>query len=91
MTILKSLFVMAPLAAGALVFNAPAASARIVCDEWGRCWHVHGHAHSYYTEWGWNYQPYQTYQWRWREDGEGYGGWGEHDGRGHWGGDGEED
>jgi hypothetical protein len=79
MTILKSLPVITLLATGALVFDAPAASARIVCDEWGNCWRVHGRWHSYYPGSGWNYQPYQS---RRQEDGERYGGWGEHEGHG---------
>jgi hypothetical protein len=88
MTILKSLFVITLLATGALVFDTPAALPRVVCDEWGNCWRVHGHLHSYYPGWGWNYEPYQSYQWRRQDDGEGYGGWGEQEGpgrrAGHW-------
>ena len=93
MTILKSLFVIALLATGALVFDTPAALARVVCDEWGNCWRVHGHSHShsysYYPGWGWNYEPYQSYQWRRQDDDE--GGWGEQEGPGRRGGHWEED
>jgi hypothetical protein len=91
MNILKSLITIALLTAGMLVVNAPAAMARIVCDEWGRCWHVHRYVQPYYPEYGWNYQPYPPYPYQQRWHGEGYGGWAEHEGHGHWGGEGEED
>jgi hypothetical protein len=94
MTNLKSLFVTTLLTGGALVFEAPAASALVVCDDWGRCWPVYapnyGPAYApvqpYYPGYGWNYQPPPPppppypYQPRWQGDGEGYGGWGQEQG-----------
>jgi hypothetical protein len=96
MTLLRSLSVAALLAAGALVVAAPTALARVVCDDWGHCWHVHGRLHAYYPGGGWTYQPYPPYspyqyQWGWRQNGDVYGGWGEQEGRGYWSGHGEED
>ena len=79
MTGLKSLFVAMLLAAGAVALDSPAAFARIVCNEWGQCWRVHGH-YPYYPGWGgWNNGPYE---WRGHEGGD----WGEREGRGwgHW-------
>jgi hypothetical protein len=83
MTTKGSLIAATLLAVGALAVSSPGAQARIVCNEEGECWHVHGHA---YGLWGLPIPP----DWRWRE-GEYRGwrerGWREHEGRGHWHGD----
>lgn len=69
---------VAALAAGGLSFAASAASAEIVCNGAGECWHVHHH-YDYHPEWGlvvhpdnWTWGPNDHYTWR------------EHHGRGYW-------
>jgi len=69
------------LGASALAFTATGASARIVCNAEGDCWHAK-------TEY--NYEPtfrLKVYpdEWKWKE-GERFR-WREHEGRGYWRGD----
>jgi hypothetical protein len=81
---MKSLIAAILWAAGVLALSSPTASARVICNEWGQCWRVHGHYHAgwgWHPGWGW---PARPYPWRWQEEGDGYGGWGEHQGHGHW-------
>jgi len=78
MTNMKNLGGATLMAAGVLALSPSAVSARIICNEWGQRWRVHGH---YHPGWGW---PVRPYPWRWQEEGDGYGGWGEHEGHGHW-------
>jgi hypothetical protein len=68
-----------PAAALALVsLSSLSASARIVCNEDGACWHVH-EDYAYPPAAGVIIHPDD---WRWR-DGEHYA-WREHAGRGYW-------
>ena len=69
MTNMKNLGGATLMAAGVLALSPSAVSARIICNEWGQCWRVHGH---YHPGWGW---PVRPYPWRWQEEGDGYGGW----------------
>ena len=62
----------------ALALTATAASAEIVCNREGECWHVKRH-HDYRREWGiavhpdnWKWAGHEKYKWR------------EHEGRGYW-------
>lgn len=74
----KKLALSAVFAVGALAFTAATASAEIVCNPEGECWHVHGHW-AYHPEWGlvvhpdgWAWGPNDHYRWH------------EHHGRGYW-------
>ncbi|HTQ12399.1 MAG TPA: hypothetical protein VMH86_00885 [Rhizomicrobium sp.] len=66
------------LGASALALTATSASAEIVCNQWGECWHVRHH-YAYRPEFGLVVHPDD---WRWRA-GEHYR-WHEHHGRGYW-------
>ena len=66
------------LGASALAMTTAAASAHIVCNAEGDCWHTHAE---------YNYAPslgliIHPDNWRWKE-GERHA-WREHDGRGYW-------
>jgi hypothetical protein len=63
---------------GALTVASTGASAAIVCNGAGECWHVRGHYH-YHAEWGLAVHPNS---WRWHH-GDHYV-WREHRGRGYW-------
>jgi hypothetical protein len=54
------------------------ASARIICNADGDCWHVH-EDYTYRPDWGLSVHPDN---WKWKE-GEHYT-WREHKGRGYW-------
>ncbi len=65
-------------AACALALTATAASAEIVCNREGDCWHVKMR-HPYKNEWGivvhpdsWKWAEHERFKWR------------EHEGRGYW-------
>ncbi|HWF64426.1 MAG TPA: hypothetical protein VN685_07450 [Rhizomicrobium sp.] len=66
------------LAAGALAVTTSAASAEIVCNSEGDCWHTHEH-YDYQPSFGVVVHPDD---WRW-SDRDHYR-WREHDGRGYW-------
>jgi hypothetical protein len=67
-------------AVGLLALSASTASAAIVCNEEGDCWHVRDH-YGYRPEYGVRVYPDD---WRWRDaDARRYR-WREHDGRGYW-------
>ena len=66
------------ISAGALTLTAQAASARIVCNSDGDCWHVHGD-YEFKPELGVVIHPDD---WKWKE-GEHFR-WHEHEGRGYW-------
>jgi hypothetical protein len=76
----KKLAVAAALATGAIALSTGAASARIVCDSDGDCWHVHdtytypseSHIIVHPDDWTWSTDEAQRYHWR------------EHEGRGYW-------
>jgi len=68
----------AALALGALVATVTSASAAIVCNREGECWHVK-RSYAYHPEWGLVVHPNH---WRWRAH-EHYV-WREHEGRGYW-------
>ena len=66
------------LGATTLIVSASSASAYVVCNRWGECWHVHNR---------YNYNPgfgivVHDDNWRWR-NGDRYR-WHEHTGRGYW-------
>lgn len=67
------------IGAAALAATATTASAEIVCNHDGDCWHVREH---------YDYQPsfgltIHRNDWRWR-DGDDHYRWREHEGRGYW-------
>jgi hypothetical protein len=66
------------LGLGSLALTAGTASAAIVCNGGGYCWHTHHHYH-YRHAWGITVHPDN---WRWGPD-EHYA-WHEHAGRGYW-------
>jgi hypothetical protein len=66
------------LGASALAISTASASARIVCNAEGECWHVHGDF-GYRPEFGLTIHPDN---WKWKE-GEHHA-WREHEGRGYW-------
>jgi hypothetical protein len=66
------------MGAGALAFMATSASARVVCNADGDCWHTHAD-YDYRPEFGLTIHPDN---WRWR-GGEHFA-WREHEGRGYW-------
>ncbi|MGH6870995.1 MAG: hypothetical protein ACREHE_05755 [Rhizomicrobium sp.] len=68
----------AVLGASALALTATDASARIVCNQWGECWHVRN-TYVYRPEFG---LTVHEDNWRWGA-GEHYR-WHEHHGRGYW-------
>ena len=84
---LKNAAFAAILGAGALVVTATGASAEIVCNDVGECWHVRDH-YSYPDnvrvvvhpdDWRWDVAPSDTtIHYRWHE----------HEGRGYWNSDG---
>jgi hypothetical protein len=47
----------AVVVAGTALAAATPASARVVCDDWGRCWHTGPYYHHYYRPYGY-YDPY---------------------------------
>jgi hypothetical protein len=78
MVITKKLAMVALMGASALAFSASSASARIVCNEDGDCWHVHAD-YDYQPSFGLSIHPDD---WKWK-DGEKHA-WREHEGRGYW-------
>ncbi|MBV9572053.1 MAG: hypothetical protein JO056_12505 [Alphaproteobacteria bacterium] len=75
---LTKLIAAAALGAGALAVTATTASAAIVCNGHGECWHVK-RAYAYKPEFGvvvhpnnWRWAAHEKYVWR------------EHTGRGYW-------
>lgn len=75
---MKLVIKLAFAAASAFALSATAASAEIVCNGEGECWHVREHV-EYKPEFGIRVYPDN---WKWR-DGEHYK-WREHAGRGYW-------
>jgi hypothetical protein len=67
-------------AAGALALTATTASAEIVCNSEGDCWHAR-ERHVYRPEFGVKVYPDE---WRWAESDSKRYRWREHDGRGYW-------
>lgn len=76
--LLKTAGLAAVVAAGILATTSTVASAAIVCNREGECWHVK-HRYAYRPEFGLVIHPDG---WRWR-DGERFV-WREHEGRGYW-------
>lgn len=80
MKTLGKVLAVAAVAASALAVSATSASARIVCNAAGDCWHVRGHARYVYDPaWGltvhednWRWGPADHFRWH------------EHNGRGYW-------
>jgi hypothetical protein len=64
----------------ALILGTAAASAEIVCNREGDCWHATG-KHSYRGEWGLVIHPDN---WKWEEHEKNKHRWREHEGRGYW-------
>ncbi|MBV8976574.1 MAG: hypothetical protein JO261_12480 [Alphaproteobacteria bacterium] len=71
------------IGAAALVLSTitlvTSASAMIVCNREGECWHVRGHRYEYRPEFGLVVHPDS---WRWRAHERFV--WREHEGRGYW-------
>jgi len=67
------------VATGALTFAATSASAAIVCNNEGECWHVRGRAEFIKPEHGLHIYPDH---WKWGE--KEHFKWREHEGRGYW-------
>ena len=65
------------IALGALTLCANGASAAVVCNDEGDCWHVHGKPH-YKPEFGLHIHPDS---WKWDS---GKYRWHEHEGHGYW-------
>jgi hypothetical protein len=70
--------VVAAVGVVALAVSTISASAAIVCNREGECWHVRRH-YVYHPEWGlvvhannWRWGPHERFVWR------------EHEGRGYW-------
>ena len=78
METLSRLTIIALVAACALAMTATSVSARIVCNEDGDCWHVHGD-YDYGPTLGLTIHPDD---WKWKE-GERHR-WREHEGKGYW-------
>jgi hypothetical protein len=66
-------------ATSALALSSPPALARIVCNDQGQCWRVHGH-YEHRPDWGWREQEGRGY---WH-GGHGYGYWHGGHGEGDW-------
>jgi hypothetical protein len=75
---LGKLTLAALFGASVLAITTTSASARIVCNADGDCWHVHGD-YEYRPEFGLTIHPDD---WHWK-DGERHA-WREHEGRGYW-------
>ncbi len=75
---MKFLFSRLMAAASALALMATAASAEIVCNREGECWHVKDHV-EYRPEWGLVVHPDN---WKWAQNE--HFKWREHEGRGYW-------
>ena len=71
--------VAAILSAAALAATTSVASAEIVCNRDGDCWHVHEH-YDFRPSFG---LTIHGDDWRWH-DGDDHYRWREHDGRGYW-------
>ena len=79
---MKSIAIAALAAVSALAMNAGTASAAIVCNDDGDCWHVKA-KHEYKPEFGvriynddWKWADNDSKKYRWREhDGDGRGYW----------------
>lgn len=69
---------VAAMGAGLLAASTGAASAYVVCNRDGDCWHVH-ERYDYRPEFG---LVVHNDDWRWRHHGRYH--WREHDGRGYW-------
>ncbi|THD49604.1 MAG: hypothetical protein E7774_00975 [Bradyrhizobium sp.] len=69
---------LALVGAGALALSAQSASARIVCNASGDCWHTQGDA-QFKPELKLTVHPDD---WKWKESE--HNRWREHDGRGYW-------
>jgi hypothetical protein len=68
------------IAASGLALTATAASAAIVCNEEGDCWHVRDR-YEFRPEWGLTVHPDE---WRWSDHERRRYRWREHEGRGYW-------
>jgi len=78
MTMFTKLAAAAVLAVSAVAVTATSASAAIVCNREGDCWHVRNH---YHYQPGFNLIVHED-NWRWRTH-DRYR-WREHHGRGYW-------
>ena len=68
------------IGAGAFAAMTSTASAEIVCNGAGDCWHVHEH-YDYQPSFGVTVHPDN---WRWEDRDHDHYRWHEHDGRGYW-------
>ncbi len=77
---MKNLTAIVFAAACGLAVTATTASAEIVCNQDGDCWHVKKH-HKYHPDFGIVVHPDN---WKWREGDHDKYRWREHEGRGYW-------
>jgi hypothetical protein len=77
---MKRLTIAVLAAASALAVTATGASAYIVCNREGDCWHTKD-KHPYKNEWGIVIHPDN---WKWEEKEKAKFRWREHEGRGYW-------
>jgi len=77
---MKSFIAAAVGATCALALGATAASAAIVCNREGDCWHVK-EQHNYRPEFGVTVYPDN---WKWADNEHSKYRWREHEGRGYW-------
>ena len=81
MKILRSIAMAALVGAGALVASANSASAYVVCNRWGECWHTdtrYSYAprlHVRFYDDGWYRRHHWRHRYHWRDA---------HEGRGYW-------
>jgi len=80
MKTLAKLAAVAALAGSAVAISATAASAEIVCNNEGDCWHVHRH-YDYKPEFGLVIHPDA---WTWEDRDRDHYRWREHEGQGYW-------
>ena len=82
MNTLRTLAATALLGAGVLLATANSASAYVVCNRWGECWHADSRYHyapglriRFYDDGWYNRRHWRHHRYHWREA---------HDGRGYW-------
>jgi opacity protein-like surface antigen len=78
---MKTLKKVALAAGAAVLLSATAASADVVCNDEGDCWHVK-EKHEYRPEYKLQVHPEG---WKWESSEEKNHRWREHEGRGYWG------
>jgi hypothetical protein len=80
MMTIRKLLIGAVIGAGALAATAGSASAYVVCNRFGDCWHTDTR-YTYRPSWG---IVVHDNNWRWRDGDRDRYRWREHEGRGYW-------